>query len=162
MERNINFRMQIAGDGPLCDMIQAHIKEKGYERLVSMMGYLPREQMNRFWNDQDIFINVSECEGVGLSMLEAMGNGCVPVVTRVAGSEEFVTEGIGYVCDIGGLNAMAEKVAFLDLHRELLAKMGQSASKSAREKCSVEAYVDHLLGMVSESVEEFLNLQEMS
>lgn len=150
VERSINFRMQIAGDGALYDMIQTHIEEKGYAQFVSMTGFIPREQMNCFWGNQDVFINVSEYEGVGLSMLEAMGNGCVPVVTRVAGSEEFVTEDIGYVCDIGDMNTMAEKIAFLDLHRELLAKMGQNAWESTRKKCSVEAYVDHLLGMVSD------------
>lgn len=147
VERNVNFRMQIAGDGALYDMIQTHIEEKGYARSVFMMGYIPREQMNRFWNDQDIFVNLSDSEGVCLSMLEAMGNGCVPVVTRVTGSGEFVGRGIGYICDIGDMNAMAEKIAFLDWHRELLAEMGQNAWKSAREKCSVEAYADHLLGL---------------
>lgn len=147
VEHGVHFRMQIAGSGALQDMIQNHITQKEYGQFVSLTGYIPREEMNRFWRGQDIFINLSEYEGVGLSMLEAMGNGCVPIVTRVAGSEEFVTEDIGYVCDIGDLDAIAEKIAFLDRHRENLAQMGAKASESAREKCSVEAYADDLLGL---------------
>lgn len=147
-ERKVHFQMQIAGSGALQDMIETHISEKGYAGVVSMTGYIRREEMNRFWSGQDIFINLSEYEGVGLSMLEAMGNGCVPVVTKVAGSEEFVTKDIGYVCEVGDLNAMAERIAYLDWHREMLEPMGQKACESARKKCSVEAYVDHLLGMV--------------
>lgn len=148
VERNVHFRMQIAGSGILQNRIAAHIAEKGYSEFISMTGYIPREEMNRFWSGQDIFINLSEYEGVGLSMLEAMGNGCVPVVTKVAGSEEFVTEDIGYVCEIGDLEAMADKVAYLDQHREKLQQMGRKACESARQKCSVEAYADHLLHAV--------------
>lgn len=153
VERKVRFRMRIAGSGVLQNMIAAHIAEKGYARFVSMEGYLPREEMNRFWSEQDIFINLSEYEGVGLSMLEAMGNGCVPVVTKVAGSEEFVTDEIGYVCDIGEPDKMADKIAYLDRHREQLVQMGKKACESARKKCSVEAYVDHLLGLTVESRE---------
>lgn len=151
VERGVHFRMQIAGKGSLQNMIQTHIEQKGYAEFASMSGYIPRENMNRFWSGQDVFINLSEYEGVGLSMLEAMGNGCVPVVTRVAGSEEFVTEDIGYICDIGDIKAIAEWIVYFDSHREKLALMGQKACESAREKCSVEAYVDHLLGLTAES-----------
>ncbi|MBD5483313.1 MAG: glycosyltransferase [Lachnospiraceae bacterium] len=150
MERKVHFRMQIAGSGALRDRIQNHITEKGYAQFVSLTGYIPREEMNRFWSGQDIFINLSEYEGVGLSMLEAMGYGCVPIVTKVAGSEEFVEEDIGYICEIGDLDAMAEKIAYLDRHREKLGQMGKTACESARKKCSVEAYVDHLLGLTAE------------
>lgn len=145
VERGVHFRMQIAGKGALQDMIRTHIEQKGYAEFVFMTGYIPRENMNRFWSGQDVFVNLSESEGVGLSMLEAMGNGCVPVVTRVGGSEEFVTEDIGYVCNIGDIDAIAERIAYLDSHREKFALMGEKALKSAREKCSVEAYADYLL-----------------
>lgn len=147
VERRVYFRMQIAGSGALQDMIQNHITQKGYGQFVSLTGYIPREEMNCFWSGQDIFINLSESEGVCLSMLEAMGNGCVPVVTKVTGSGEFVTKDVGYVCEIGDLDAMAEKIAYLDRHREKLAGMGTKASESVREKCSVEAYADDLLGL---------------
>lgn len=152
-ERKVHFCMQIAGSGVLRDMIQNHITEKGYAQFVSLTGYLPREEMNRFWSGQDIFINLSEYEGTSLSMLEAMGNGCVPIVTKVAGCEEFVAEDMGYICEIGDLDALADKIAYLDRHREQLAQMGQKACESARKKCSVEAYVDHLLELTAESGE---------
>lgn len=153
MERKVHFRMEIAGSGVLSDMIQNHITEKGYAQFVSLTGYIPREEMNRFWSGQDIFINLSEYEGTSLSMLEAMGNGCVPIVTKVAGCEEFVLGDMGYICEIGDLDAMAEKIAYLDRHREQLGQMGQKACESARKKCSVEAYADYLLGLTAESRE---------
>lgn len=153
MERKVHFRMEIAGSGVLSDMIQNHITEKGYAQFVSLTGYIPREEMNRFWSGQDIFINLSEYEGTSLSMLEAMGNGCVPIVTKVAGCEEFVLGDMGYICEIGDLDAMAEKIAYLDRHREQLGQMGQKACESARKKCSVQAYADYLLGLTAESRE---------
>lgn len=148
-ERKVHFRMQIAGSGVLQDMIQNHITERGYAQFASLEGYIPREEMNRFWSGQDIFINLSESEGVCLSMLEAMGNGCVPIVPDITGSREFVMEDMGYICEIGDLDAMADKIAYLDRHREQLVQMGQKACESARKKCSVEAYADHLLGLAA-------------
>ena len=49
------------------------------------------------------------------------------------------------------VDAMAEKIAYLDRHREKLGQMGQKACESARKKCSVEAYADYLLGLTAES-----------
>lgn len=48
--------------------------------------------MDAFWKGQDVFVNVSEYEGTSLSMLEAMGYGCVPVVTDVSGAREFIAQ----------------------------------------------------------------------
>lgn len=150
-ERKICFRMQIAGVGKLSKPIELYIEEHHLQDCVSYMGFIPREEMGSFWKDQDIFISLSESEGVGLSMLEAVGNGCVPVVTRVSGSTEFVLPEIGYICDIGDLQTMADHIEYLSHHRDEMAQMGRRGMERTRERCSVDSYVDYLLDLTGMS-----------
>ena len=46
--------------------------------------------MAEFWKDADIVISLSDSEGMGLSILEGMSYGLVPVVTKTAGIGDFV------------------------------------------------------------------------
>lgn len=151
LQKKVDFRLQIAGNGALSGQIEEFIKERHLEEKVTLMGFLPREQMKSFWSDQDIFIHVSEYEGVSLSMLEAIGYGCVPVVFKVAGSGEFIDPEIGYVCENGNLDEMADRIQYLDRHRDRIKEMGTIGSQSIRAKCDVREYVNYLLKMTKES-----------
>lgn len=150
-ERKIRFHMQIAGIGRLSESIQSYIEEHHLQAYAHCMGFIQREEMGNFWKQQDIYISLSESEGVGLSMLEAIGNGCVPVVTRVSGSTEFVLPEIGYICDIGDLQTMADHIEYLSHHRNEMAQMGRRGMERTRERCSVDGYVDYLLDLTGMS-----------
>lgn len=148
-KKNIPFKLQISGEGTLKTFLLERIEEKQLSDCVELVGLLPREQMPVFWSSQDIFINMSEYEGVGLSMLEAMGYGCVPVVMEVAGSREFVEGGMGYVCKNGSLEEMADRIQFIASNRERMAEMGAKSQQSIRTKCDVRMYVDNLLQLAN-------------
>lgn len=150
-EREIRFHMQIAGIGKLSKTIESYIVEHHLQDRVSYMGFIQREEMGNFWKEQDIFISLSDSEGVGLSMLEAVGNGCVPVVTHVSGSTEFVLPEIGYICDIGDLQAMADHIEYLSHHRKEMEQMGKRGMERTRERCSVDGYIDYLLKLTGVS-----------
>lgn len=148
VQRGIHFRLQIAGSGALSDSIETYIAEHQLEDRVKLMGFLPREQMKFFWSDQDIFINVSEYEGAAISMLEAMGYGCVPVVFEVSGCKEYIGVENGYVCKNGDLDEMADDIGILAADRDQIRLMGDRAKASIRQKCDIEAYVNHLLNLL--------------
>lgn len=148
--RQIPYKLQIAGTGNWHSRIEEFIRERHLEEKVEMMGFLPREQMDQFWSGQDIFINLSEYEGVGLSMLEAIGYGCVPVVMEVAGSREFIETDAGFVCRNGDLDEMVDAIQFLAENRHQIEVMGALGKDRIRVKCSVEQYVDYLLKLVED------------
>ena len=89
------FEWHHIGDGPLQDTI-----EETAQRILpanvrsSFMGYLPNTQVMLFYrnNPLDLFMNVSESEGIPVSVMEAISCGLPIVATAVGGTPEIVSE----------------------------------------------------------------------
>lgn len=63
-------------------------------------GYVPNEELLSFYTDHqvDLFINVSESEGVPVSIMEAMSFGIPIIATAIGGTPEIVKDGFnGYL-----------------------------------------------------------------
>ncbi len=60
----------------------------------SFLGYVPNEKILQFYkeNPVDIFINVSESEGVPVTIMEAISCGIPIIATNVGGNSEIVSE----------------------------------------------------------------------
>lgn len=143
----VNYRLSIAGIGDYYERLQTEIAQKGLSETVILHGWIDRSDMKEFWKEKDVFFNLSDYEGVGLSMLEAMSYSVVPIVTDVAGAREFITEENGFICECGDVEAIAEHIKELDIHRERLSIMGENARRVVRTKCNKEDYIDYILAL---------------
>lgn len=150
-KRGINYRLEIAGGGEEEDKIKRELKQCGEEDHVKFLGCLGYSEMEDFWKRQDVYINFSEFEGASLAMLEAMSFGCVPIVTDVSGASDYIVSGrSGYICAVGDLEAMAQRVLELYQHRILLKEYGNAARESVLSKCSKENYAKTLRQWIGE------------
>lgn len=126
IKRKINFRCQIAGSGDGIREIQNALMDS--ERWVHIIGELPKTEMNQFFSAQDIYVNCSDYEGNCISKLEAMGCGCVPIVTNTSGIEGIVFDGInGYIVDKEDYLSIVDRIEDLYTNRGLLPLLGQKA-----------------------------------
>ncbi len=142
--KGLNYFMQIAGEGECLPMIERYLKETKIPNRVQLLGRLPKSEMDSFWKGQDVFVNVSEYEGTSLSMLEAMGYGCVPVVTDVSGAGEFIEqEKNGCICDVGDLEGIADCIAALADNRELLKIYGDRCRRIVQDRCNPDRYIQY-------------------
>lgn len=140
-KKEIDYCMQIVGEGECSGLIAEYIVDRHLQDKIQLMGRLPRSKMDSFWKSQDIFVNLSEYEGTSLSMLEAMGYGCVPVVTDVSGAKEFVETNInGYICDIGDVEDMANCIMELSENRDILKAYSENCRKIIAKRCNPEEY----------------------
>jgi glycosyltransferase involved in cell wall biosynthesis len=147
---DVNFCMEIAGDGPYREEMQHIVMEEGWDRHVCFLGALDREDIPDFWKRQDICVNIADAEGRCISKLEAMAGGAVPVMTRTAGNPEDIMEGVnGYMVEIGDYGGMAEKIIFLAGHREMLPELGQKAHDTIYSKCRREAHTEFWVNLLS-------------
>lgn len=147
----IDYRLEIAGGGEEEDKIKRELKRCGEEDHIRFLGCLGYSEMEDFWKRQDIYINFSEFEGASLAMLEAMSFGCVPIVTDVSGVSDYIVSGnSGYICAVGDLEAMAERVFELYQHRILLKEYGNAAREIILLKCSKENYTKSLRQWIGE------------
>lgn len=88
----------IIGDGPEKKQIadQWNIKNN-----VSFYSPSDEETVRELLRCSDLFISLSEFEGYGISLLEAMSNGLVPIITKLPiGIHSIIDENIGY-CEEG-------------------------------------------------------------
>lgn len=126
--KNINFYMELAGDGRAREELEQFLAEKNLCKKVKFLGKLERSEMAAFWKRQDICVNIADYEGRSISIIEAMGNGAVPVVTDTSGTGEDITDGInGYRVPVGDYARMADRIEYLANHRECLKNMGALA-----------------------------------
>lgn len=148
--RDVNFCMEIAGDGPYREEMQRIVIEEGWDKHVHFLGTLDRKDIPAFWKRQDICVNIADAEGRCISKLEAMAGGAVPVMTRTAGNPEDIMEGVnGYMVEIGDYGDMAEKINFLARYREMLPKLGLKAHDTVYPKCRREVHTAFWVKLLS-------------
>jgi glycosyltransferase involved in cell wall biosynthesis len=87
-----DVRLTIVGDGSLQEDLRSRVEHLGLEESVRLVGQHP--DVKRFLQSSDIFVLLSESEGMPISMLEAMACGLPVVVTRVGDIEDLVQDEI--------------------------------------------------------------------
>lgn len=141
--RNIDFTLDIAGDGPLKSELEQFVQKNNFVDKVHFWGQLEKAEMEEFWKNSDIFINLSDYEGNSLSMMEAMANGLVPIVTRVSGVKENIKENYnGFVVDLENVSQMVEYIGYLGKHRELLKAFGQRCHDIIYDKSQLSKHME--------------------
>jgi glycosyltransferase involved in cell wall biosynthesis len=93
LESGADLEWTIAGDG--CDL--EYLKSQfTYSDKVRFLGSIPYQKVPRVLAEHDTYFLCSDYEGLPLSLLEAMGEGLVPVVSDLpSGISEVVNEGTG-------------------------------------------------------------------
>lgn len=89
---------------------------------VSMIGYIPGDQLPLKMSEYSFYCQLSMSEGFGLALAEAMSCGCVPIVSQV-GILDFIAGDSGYVLskrDINMLTDIVKKAAGSDIEKAAL------------------------------------------
>jgi glycosyltransferase involved in cell wall biosynthesis len=137
-----SYHFKIAGDGlQLADLTEHFEKTKYANVSIEFLGLLAHDRMTDLWAGSDISILFSEYEGMSISMLESMGQGCVPIVTDVSGSKEKIAHGkTGFIVAVGDVAAMAQIISDLDADRAGVARISNACLAAVRDHHRFEAY----------------------
>ena len=100
--------------------------------------------MSEAYEAHDVFLLTSAFEGLPLSMLEAMGQGCVPVVTDLpSGIPEAIQHGVnGFRCEAGDAAAYARCLRTLHDAPDVRAEMARRACETVRARFGLETMAD--------------------
>ncbi|MCI0602086.1 glycosyltransferase family 4 protein [bacterium] len=128
----VPFEMTIAGAGEQQDQLLNDCKSFVEDGTLHFLGLVPHSEMLKILEEQDVFLMTSEFEGMPNALLEAMGRGCVPVVTDIhSGIPELIRhESNGYLVTVGDIRAFAEHLTCLQQNSDLLEKMSRSAYRT--------------------------------
>lgn len=110
-EPGLRIKWTHIGDGPLFEQLRAQVsRELGERANVIFTGYLTQDQVVNLYRDQrfDVIVNVSDSEGIPVSLMEASSAGIPMVATDVGGNGEIVNAGNGILIPA---NADVETIA---------------------------------------------------
>ena len=146
------FHLLLGGEGPLNQEIRAQIEENGLEGRITLLGYVPDEDLPSYFGACDMFVlsSVMKTEAFGIVQIEAMSCGKPIVATRIPGS------GVPWVNEDGvsGRNAIPRDVSSLtkaildvDADRE---NLGAGALKRFRTMFTKEMMLNNILKVYEE------------
>ncbi len=146
------YHFKIAGDGLQSAQLIEHFANKKYPNVsIEFLGLVAHERMTELWANSDISILFSEFEGMSISMLESMGQGCVPIVTDVSGSKEKIRHGqTGFIVAIGDVGLMAKIIANLNANRARLHKISGACIASLRAQHGFDTYDQEFMRIMRE------------
>jgi glycosyltransferase involved in cell wall biosynthesis len=91
LEHEPTAQLAIAGEGPLRPKLQKVLAELRIGSAVSILGRISEVELRDWYRQADIAVTPTRyLEGFGLSTVEAMACGTVPLVTPVAANPEIV------------------------------------------------------------------------
>ncbi len=149
-----NTQLTILGDGPLREELENFAQRIGAN--VNFLGNQSQELMKTFFQRAKLFVLLSDYEGMSFALLQAMASGCVPVVSRIPGNMELVTNGVeGFTGRTQDIQDLIPKVTLVLKDDELFTKMSSSAvtkvNESFEEVNQMEKVRNLMLGAFSGS-----------
>ena len=106
---------------------------------IHFIGHVPQDDLRHFLSKADIYIFPSLSDGFGVSAIEAMGAGLCMVTTRE--SSICIEEGkTGYYIPAKSGVAIADRIAYLDQHRDEIEYLGRAAAEMVRTTYTWEKY----------------------
>jgi glycosyltransferase involved in cell wall biosynthesis len=132
------IHLEIAGEGPQREAIEAEAVSLGIRERVHLLGWRPNVELPMA--DWDICVMPSLDEGLGVVALEAMAVGLPLVASAVGGLSEIVVDGCtGWLVPPADPDALAMRLAMLLRDPRLRCAMAEAGRKQVQERFSVEA-----------------------
>ncbi len=138
--REVHPNVQLTWVGPdesgRTEKLKELAVQLGVGNQVHFRGRVDSAELSTLLAQANLFVSSSTYEGYGLSTIEAMSSGTVPVVTPVGIHPQMIDDGKnGFLVD-GNPSAFARALrAALSLDRKTLTSMGETA-RSASRQCS--------------------------
>ena len=132
------FRAVVLGDGPDAPELQAEAEKRGLTDNIQWNG--KTDNVDEFLAISRIFLLTSRWEGVSIAMLEAMGAGCVPVVSDVGDLRDFVsTDVTGYVLPENAVEQIARRIGDLLDDAQLWERLSTKSRSEIEARASMHA-----------------------
>ena len=129
MKRGVAFHMTIVGDGPERAELEREMSDRNLSRHVTMMKSVSNDRIPDICGEHDVFVLPSAYEGMPLGLLEAMGQGCIPVATDIgSGIPELITNGEnGFRVGVGRIDEFAARLSEISESPQLRLRLSRNA-----------------------------------
>jgi len=141
--QGVRFHYQLGGGGPELARLKKLVRQLGLSEDVTFVS-LSGEAYRQALGASHLYLLPSLRESAGLTMMEAMLSGCVPIVADCGGPARIVTGECGYKIAVTSRQQMiadlTETLVTLDRRRELIAEKSVLAAARIATGFSEENY----------------------
>ncbi|MFH0955494.1 MAG: glycosyltransferase family 4 protein [Candidatus Micrarchaeota archaeon] len=137
-----DFELRLAGPDweHLAEELKRLAKELKIEKQVVFLGEVSDQQLAAEYLSAQFFVSASRYEAFGISTIEAMAAGCVPIVSDIPSFRHFINDGKdGYLADFSDPEKTAGLIAKVTGKKSGVSKKArQSALRFSWEKKAKE------------------------
>ncbi|GGY18582.1 glycosyltransferase family 4 protein [Paludibacterium paludis] len=91
--RFADWSLTVAASGEETDSLKALAASLTLQR-VSFTGFVKTDVLAGLYRDSRVFVSVPSSDATSISLLEAMGHGCLPVLSNLPANGEWVIDGL--------------------------------------------------------------------
>lgn len=142
-----DFRVDIAGRGPLQDDVQSFAAEHEH---VHYHGYVSEADKRRLLEEATIFVLPTHAEGLPFALLEAMAGRNAVVTTTVGSIPETLSADHGILVEPGNVGRLTDALETLVTDPETVAEAGRRNRALVRESYAWAAVTEQLLACYDE------------
>ncbi|HDJ32502.1 MAG TPA: glycosyltransferase [Bacteroidetes bacterium] len=147
-DRNIPFKLMIAGTGRLQRQMKRYCRENDLQNEVVFMDFV--HDMNGFYRQLDIYLSSSLHEGSSHAVLEAMAAGKPVIAFDISSMPELVADGeTGYLAPFGDVEYFAGRILELGADRGKMEKMGEKARERVEQNFNFEKNIQHFIKLIA-------------
>lgn len=157
-DRGVEFDCKLIGSGPLEAELKQQAERLGVAGRIDFSGAQPQPVVRQWMAQASLFVLPSEVtedgnrDGIPVALMEAMGNGCPVISTRVSGIPELVGhEQQGLLVDERDPTGLADAIQRLLLDRELRQRLTKAARERVEEQFDARKEATRLLGFMQEA-----------
>lgn len=156
--RNVDYRCDIAGSGPLYRQLERRICELGLSRRVFLRGRVGHAQLleSLRCGEYDVAVLASRSaeggrmEGIPVALIEAMAAGMPCIATDSGSIPELLDGTSGFVVPVGDAKSFADAIERL-ANSDLRSELGRNARTHIVRHFNIEQTGPALAGLIIES-----------
>lgn len=141
-----NWQAVVIGNGALAETLKGEMQAAGLDHRWVHIPSVPNTQVHAYYHACDVFVNFNDHEIFGMSLLEAMYAGCVPVARHAPGPDQIIEDGVSGLLLDGNAEVFAAGVEAAACN----AAMGQAARRRIREHFLWDNSARTVLAMLKE------------
>jgi glycosyltransferase involved in cell wall biosynthesis len=150
---DLPWQLELVGDGPMCEPVQALAHELGLASRVYFAGF--RRDVPERLAAAQLFVLISKWEGLPRSIIEAMRAGLPVIATEVGGVREAVVDGItGFVIPPGDVEWLRGRLRVLIMDSELRIRMGAAGRARYERLFTFDRLVEQTTGIYESVLEQ--------
>ena len=133
-EKNIDFKLNLIGDGALREKLEVYARENSVDDCIEFLGFRGTDDINKYLSDSSLYVMTSFTESFGIVLLESFSHG-VPAIafSSAQGANELINKDVGYIIKNRDKEEMANTIINYLENKKLFKDKQNLIVKKAKE-----------------------------